>query len=81
MLHPTAAHPAEPVAVDASPSKECPPSWQMDPLLSTLRDVGGCVGVVLMGVLVSIAAAAARSACPPSGPGAIPSPSAIHRTP
>lgn len=33
-------------------------SWSQDPLLSTVRDVGGCLGVVLMAVAISVLVAA-----------------------
>jgi len=39
-------------------------TWQQDPLLSTLRDVGGCLAVILMGVLVTLLVSAARDNWP-----------------
>lgn len=47
--------------------------WKQDPLLSTLRDVGGCLAVILTGVLISALVAAIRDARPLPGPGAAPS--------
>ncbi|MEW1569793.1 DUF6302 family protein [Streptomyces sp. NPDC093509] len=35
-------------------------NWQQDPLLSTLRDVGGCLAVILIGVLITVLVSAAR---------------------
>ncbi|WNI20071.1 DUF6302 family protein [Actinacidiphila sp. ITFR-21] len=53
-------------------------NWQQDPLLSTLRDVGGCLAVILMGVLVTVLVSAARGTWPLIG--TAPSPLVIHRT-
>jgi hypothetical protein len=35
-------------------------TWQQDPLLSTLRDIGGCLAVVLMGVLITLLVSVVR---------------------
>ena len=53
-------------------------TWQQDPLLSTLRDVGGCLAVILMGVLISVLVSAARDTWPLIG--GVPSPLVTHRT-
>lgn len=42
-------------------------AWEQDPLMSTLRDVGGCLAVILMGVLVTVLVSAAREAWPQIG--------------
>ncbi|MFI2415107.1 hypothetical protein [Streptomyces sp. NPDC018947] len=38
--------------------------WQQDPLPSTLRDIGGCLAVILMGVLITLLVSAARDTWP-----------------
>ncbi|MFD7898995.1 DUF6302 family protein [Streptomyces sp. NPDC059743] len=53
-------------------------AWNKDPLLSTLRDVGGCLAVILMGVLITVLVSAARGTWPLIGD--IPCPHVIHRT-
>ncbi|MFD8263612.1 DUF6302 family protein [Streptomyces griseoluteus] len=39
-------------------------TWQQDPLLSTLRDIGGCLAVILMGVLITLLVSAVRGNWP-----------------
>jgi hypothetical protein len=39
-------------------------TWQHDPLLSTLRDIGGCLAVILMGVLITLLMSVARDNWP-----------------
>ncbi|MGC5000709.1 DUF6302 family protein [Streptomyces sp. DT195] len=39
-------------------------TWQRDPLLSTLRDVGGCLAVILCAVLVTLLVSTARATWP-----------------
>ncbi|MET8816096.1 DUF6302 family protein [Streptomyces sp. NPDC004549] len=39
-------------------------TWQQDPLLSTLRDIGGCVAVILIAVLITLLVSMARATWP-----------------
>ncbi|MFI6113274.1 DUF6302 family protein [Kitasatospora sp. NPDC051164] len=68
--------PPEPATSELDPTGAR--SWHQDPLLSTLRDVGGCLTVILMGVLITGLVSAARDAWPLIGDA--PSPLVTNRT-
>ncbi|MFB7597615.1 hypothetical protein [Streptomyces sp. NPDC056160] len=51
-----------------------------DPLLSTLRDVGGCLALIAMGVLIAVLVSAVHAAWPPPT-GTLPHPGIVQHTP
>ncbi|ODA71626.1 hypothetical protein APS67_004179 [Streptomyces sp. AVP053U2] len=52
-------HPAAQAEHDPDPDDGW--SWYQDPLKSTLRDLGGCLAVILLGVLITLLVSAAKA--------------------
>ncbi|MER5372619.1 hypothetical protein [Streptomyces sp. NPDC002553] len=77
---PTAAPGPRPESARSAPTVRSERTWQHDPLLSTLRDVGGCVAVIAMGVLITALVSAVHAVWPPTT-GTIPHPGIVHHTP
>lgn len=77
-LHQVSMLEPPPEPAKSEPDRTGARTWHQDPLLSTLRDVGGWLAVILMGVLITVLASAARGTWLLIGDA--PSPFVIDRT-
>ncbi|MFF4934514.1 DUF6302 family protein [Streptomyces griseofuscus] len=60
LLHRSISGPAMARAADDEPACADGRSWQQDPLMSTLRDIGGCLAVILMGIVITLLVSAVK---------------------